>query len=425
MNGIATVVDSPVLLTNGASTATIVNSVDGFAGYTSGNALGLLVLSLFAIFALWWVEDVLRLRKVNRLLSTIKGENPSGRQRVKAPKKDGDLGVIAIEVAARLRSGASPNSAWQNTWKRIIGTDAGALDDQGVPKALLAIERAASKQNWMLRTVSPTGWVGSIPWSRVKRAELWQTARILVMACRFSALTGAPIAAVLEQASKNLVISRHAQSEQKVAFAGPKISVKILAALPLLGIFLASAIGANPLSWYLSSTVGLVVGFLGLALFTSGVLLCQNWVVSAERETTKWVFAPNLCDLATAGLKSGLSIPSVLNALGIATNDEHLQQISAELVLGATWAEAWSQAPADTKLLRIALQPAWEDGISPTGLLSFLSAQTRENQNLEARQAAAKLGVKLAIPLAGLLLPAFVLLSIVPIIATLAPSLGI
>ncbi len=113
MNGIATVVDSPVLLTNGASTATIVNSVDGFASYTSGNALGLLVLSLFAIFALWWVEDVLRLRKVNRLLSTIKGENPSGRQRVKAPKKDGDLGVIAIEVAARLRSGASPNSAWQ------------------------------------------------------------------------------------------------------------------------------------------------------------------------------------------------------------------------------------------------------------------------------------------------------------------------
>lgn len=382
-------------------------------------ALGLLLICVVGLFVLWWVEDVIRLHQLQALRARINGQPAGVKRKLKTPRKEQDLGMVAIEVAARLRAGSSTVKAWRSAWQRIVGDEAGQLNEEGVPQALLQLERETRKSSWW------RGSLGRVPVKRAKRLEIWETAWILVTSCRFSATTGAPIAEVLEQTGKNMALARQARGEQRVAFAGPRISARILAGLPLLGILLAALLGANPLSWFFTSGFAMLVGLAGLGLFVGGVVISQSWVIRAEEETRGWVFAPFLCDLAGAGLSCGMSIPSVLSALGRASDNRHLQVTSAELVLGSPWEEAWTPTPDEASLLKTALQPAWEDGVSPSALLTLLSQQMRENRNLEAREAAGKLGVKLALPLAGMLLPAFVLLAIVPIVANLMPSLGL
>lgn len=140
-----------------------------------------------------------------------------------------------------------------------------------------------------------------------------------------------------------------------------------------------------------------------------------------------------LLDLADAALASGASVPGTLQALGRALDGPgpgpgpgpvpprpgtgaSLRQAGAALLLGAPWEEAWTGAPASLTPLAEALEPAWVDGVAPGPLLRRAADALRAGRQQQAQEAAARLGVRLVLPLGICYLPAFVLLGIVPVV---------
>ena len=163
---------------------------------------------------------------------------------------------------------------------------------------------------------------------------------------------------------------------------------------------------------------------------------------AADRPVTRPAAGPVdvavLLDLTDAALAAGASIPRALQAVGRAVDPPGtrgtaaaragpgagagqgvgpaLRQAGAALVLGATWAEAWQAAPGWLAPLADALEPAWADGAAPGPLLRRAAEAVRADRQRQAQEAAARLGVRLVLPLGLCFLPAFVLLGIVPVV---------
>lgn len=132
-------------------------------------------------------------------------------------------------------------------------------------------------------------------------------------------------------------------------------------------------------------------------------------------------------DLAVAALKSGASIPLVLESLDLALSEEEeksgLAHVAHCLVMGSSWEEAWADTPERFNLLRDALEPAWIDGVAAIALLEGSSSIFRAGRTQRSKEAAAKLGAKLVLPLGLCFLPAFILLGVVPVVASAGVSL--
>ncbi|MGO1591386.1 MAG: type II secretion system F family protein [Ancrocorticia sp.] len=125
-------------------------------------------------------------------------------------------------------------------------------------------------------------------------------------------------------------------------------------------------------------------------------------------------------DLIGAALRAGTSIPGALRALDTALEEEgenHVNRAAQILLMGGQWEEAWSEAPEHLHPVRDALEPAWTDGAAPLPLLERCADTIRQSRDRKAREAAAKLGTKLVMPLGLCFLPAFVVLGIIPVIA--------
>jgi hypothetical protein len=130
-------------------------------------------------------------------------------------------------------------------------------------------------------------------------------------------------------------------------------------------------------------------------------------------------------DLAAAALDAGASVPRALEALGEAVGGSEglgLRAVAAALLRGEPWDAAWSGAPSSSSL-RAALEPAWVDGVAPEAGLRGSAARVRGARADRAREAAARLGVRLVLPLGLCFLPAFVLLGLVPVV--LGSGLGL
>lgn len=188
----------------------------------------------------------------------------------KLPKREerkADLGLVVSEVATRLRSGASPEEAWYQSLKSSYGnTSVAGIDDNGVPHALRALWKR------------PRRFL-----QRKKSADQTQLAIPAAIAvCRLSHSSGAPIADVLDSCASGISEAAEAASARRVALAGPQTSAQMLAWLPLVGVVLGSALGAEPLHFLFSTTPGLCVFFLGLACEIAGIAWVRRLSARAE-----------------------------------------------------------------------------------------------------------------------------------------------
>lgn len=132
-----------------------------------------------------------------------------------------------------------------------------------------------------------------------------------------------------------------------------------------------------------------------------------------------------LLDVAT---RAGAPVPRALDVVGTAIggNDGRvLREVGAALVLGAPWRAAWDRPDRTARLdpVDYALKQAWEGGSPPGHLLAAASEQLRREVTSRARTAAGQLGVRLVLPLGLCLLPAFVLIGLVPVFVSLGEGL--
>lgn len=118
--------------------------------------------------------------------------------------------------------------------------------------------------------------------------------------------------------------------------------------------------------------------------------------------------------LLAAALRTGASIPRSLVAVGNASLRPGLVRAGHLLLLGASWEEAW-EGESSSPVAR-SLEPAWRDGANPLPLLERAAAALRSRRQHAAQQAAARLGVRLVLPLGLCHLPAFILVGIVPVL---------
>lgn len=222
------------------------------------------------------------------------------------------MGMMMTQVATRLRSGATIEHAWASAlesvglgpsshfsagvdtrpsprlcWKPHIwrGKNRGsaavghsvlsvtqtrataALDNDGVPVVLTELWNAGSIRRRKLGV------------SAIVAATLPATFAV----CRMGNATGAPMAEILETCADGITETGEAKSARDVALAGPMTSARMLAALPIFGIFLASMLGISVIE-FAQTTVGKVVLGAGIFFELAGIWMVVRMVKNAQEK---------------------------------------------------------------------------------------------------------------------------------------------
>lgn len=91
-----------------------------------------------------------------------------------------------------------------------------------------------------------------------------------------SATRGIPITGLLATARDEIDHATRHRAATDAALAGPKTTATVLSLLPLAGIAMGSAMGANPVSFLTGSGLGAVLLVVGTAMVCAGVLVSQE-----------------------------------------------------------------------------------------------------------------------------------------------------
>ena len=347
----------------------------------------------------------------------------SGRHRGRAqgPPRVRELALLVAEVTTRLRAGAPTSAAWAHAMDRIGATDSGGVDAAYPP---ILDEWATRPTRWRAMLAG-----GNSPGEAAARVG----AASIIVACRFSSGLGAPLADVLDAIGDAIDDAQAVEEARRVASAGPLMSARVLAALPLVGVGAALALGASPWAFYTGGGLGSVCAAVGVAAWGAGIASCRRILERCRRSEASGpptgsgaVSADGAlaCDLVASALACGASIPRALAALAEACSHEELAWTARALRVGASWEEAWEDAPTWARPLGEALEASWTCGTDPEGMLARSAAWERRTRLVEARTKAEELSVRLVGPLGVFFLPAFLALGIAPLLAHLMGGIG-
>ncbi|MGV8965995.1 MAG: hypothetical protein ACOH2F_06920 [Cellulomonas sp.] len=175
-----------------------------------------------------------------------------GPRRGAAPDRPKDLAVVVTEVASQLRAGAEPGRAWAQVLGRPDRVD-------GTPDLDLLADLGAGERT---------------------------QAAAVVAAGDLAHLLGAPLAQVLERVAEGLVAEAEAAGERRAALAGPRATARVLTGLPLLGVGLGAAVGADPLGVLLGGGLGTFALMAGVGLLGLGRWWIARLVGIAARAGT-------------------------------------------------------------------------------------------------------------------------------------------
>ncbi len=175
----------------------------------------------------------------------------------------GSAGAAMLRTAARERRGRQRRDRLQLALTVLAGElSAGSSPDRARTAAAEAVPELAVE----LSAMTPDGdGVGSL-------AAAWQ----------ISELTGAALSELLARVRADVEAERSVDRAVLAAVAGPRSSAALLALLPLLGIGLGVAIGADPLSTLLFSPGGNALLVLGVLFDALGVLWASTIIRRAQ-----------------------------------------------------------------------------------------------------------------------------------------------
>lgn len=130
-----------------------------------------------------------------------------------------------------------------------------------------------------------------------------------------------------------------------------------------------------------------------------------------------------LLDLVAGALASGLPLAAACSAVAAALDPgpdrTALDRLARALRAGVPAPQAADPLPADLRGLGESAALAEESGADLAGVLRSAARDLRRDRARQAEEAAARLGVSLVLPTGITLLPAFVVLGIVPTVASL------
>ncbi len=158
---------------------------------------------------------------------------------------EGGLAAALVEVSSMLRAGAAPAEAWT----LVLGSP--------VPDRVPTVGQLA-------------GVAGDGRATGRARGSTGPPLAAVIAAARVADELGAPLATVLDQVAAAVTAQADAAADVEAALAGPRSSARVLAWLPLLGVLLGTALGADPVGVLLGGGPGTAAGVLGLLLVLVG-----------------------------------------------------------------------------------------------------------------------------------------------------------
>jgi len=183
--------------------------------------------------------------------------------------------------------------------------------------------------------------------------------------------------------------------------------------------------------------LGLVLILLQPRRYSEAGSLPAVW--RSDRRMGRWgrrhrtTFEPALPDAATlleftaAMLRAGVGIEACLYRLAQdVPQAEPLAQVHRALTAGQAWADAWASVQEAPELRSFGreLAFAYATGAPTVELLELTAAQARRSRRAALEEQAAKLGVKIVLPLGLCFLPAFILLGVIPVVLGLLQELA-
>lgn len=139
-----------------------------------------------------------------------------------------------------------------------------------------------------------------------------------------------------------------------------------------------------------------------------------------------------LLEMLAVAIRQGASIPRALEAVGGAWGGDCgalLEHVAAVLHRATGWRSAWAVARADPRfgalmaVLEDTLEPAYRHGSSPLPRIEAAVEQQDREGRRRIEEAAAQLGVRMLVPTGLCFLPSFLLLGVVPAIASFGVGL--
>lgn len=207
---------------------------------------------------------------------------------------------------------------------------------------------------------------------------------------------GSPIAESL----KHLAESREQQLENErqiqITFATPRMTAKLISWLPIVSLLLAQAVGLNPFGAIASNLLVVIAVLVGLALMATAKFWSNRILDAAKPNHEDPAFYINCVAMAIeAGLPPAIATRRVQEKLfsgeGSPDSARQIEKVASMLELSA------------------------RTGAAAVGLLRSLADQDRKEKTFAENENIAKLNIKLLLPIGLAVLPAFGLLTIVPV----------
>lgn len=191
------------------------------------------------------------------------------------------LGVVGAVVARRWWAGrvrARTAARERATAVEACGALAGELRAGRRPDEALAAagQVATGPSGAALRAAAAAaGLGGDVPAALVASAvssAVPEVLRALAACWTVCAATGSGLAGAVERLEEGLRAEQAQRRALAAELAGPRATAALLAGLPLIGLLLAAALGADPLQVLLHTPLGLVCLVVGIGLDLLGVL---------------------------------------------------------------------------------------------------------------------------------------------------------
>jgi tight adherence protein B len=296
-------------------------------------------------------------------------------------RRAGDLAGIAATIqrlAVLLAAGTTPTAAWGYLDEERIAAEVAVAATSGetIPDAI----RAAAEH---VSTEERTIWLAvAAAWSVATEA-------------------GAPLSPTLLELSSTVRDLAQSEREIEIALASPRATARLVLVLPAVGLIFGTLLGFNTIGTLVTTPIGWACLVLGVGLLVAAARWNRRMVRSARpRDHTPGLELDLLAIAVTGGGSLDRARASVASALTRFLGKDHRPDGAVDSVLD---------------LSRRA-------GVPAAALLRAEAVETRRAMRAAVAERAQRLSVRLMIPLGLCVLPAFMLLSVVPLVIAVLAS---
>jgi len=306
------------------------------------------------------------------------------------PPTLGEIAALVHRLAVLLAAGLAPAGAWRHAANgrfeaagAVVAAAAARAGPIAIPDAIAAL--ASDPEPRARPGPGPSGvsaaWLGL--------ATTWSVA----------AAAGAPLAATLRAHAELLRGFAVAERDTGIALAGPRTTSRLVLVLPVVAIAFGALLGQDTLGVLLGTPIGWACLVVGMVLGAAG----WWW--------TRWLLRRAAAGDPMPGLAEELTAVAMSGGSSVARSRELVDRAFARHGLDA-----------DRSRVDTALELAAASGAPAGELLRAEAEECRRAAVADARERAERLSVSLMLPLGVCVLPAFVAVGVVPLMAAVIGS---